>query len=96
MEGIELINWLKQKVKSVPPADQYKLQKIVDSHGPKYLEIRDPIHGDMIIHPLLVEFIKRKEFARLENIKQLGAGEYFKHFLKISNNFLGLKSVTCS
>ena len=55
--------------------DQYKLQKLVDAHGPKYLEMRDAIHGDMIIHPLLVGFIKRKEFARLNKIKQLGAGE---------------------
>ena len=75
MSGLKLIKWLKQKVEGVPLADQYKLQKLVDAHGPSYLEMRDAIHGDMIIHPLLVGFMKRKEFARLNKIKQLGAGE---------------------
>uniref|UniRef100_A0A3Q2CP31 HD domain-containing protein n=1 Tax=Cyprinodon variegatus TaxID=28743 RepID=A0A3Q2CP31_CYPVA len=37
---------------------------------------KDPIHGTIELHPLLVKIIDTPQFQRLRNIKQLGAVSY--------------------
>ena len=88
MDGAEVLAWLKTPVAGISPADQHNLEKMLSSHGPKYREMRDAIHGDMLIHPVCNAFIKTKPFHRLHKIKQLGAGETFKIFFTIFNTCL--------
>ncbi|XP_015260267.1 PREDICTED: deoxynucleoside triphosphate triphosphohydrolase SAMHD1-like [Cyprinodon variegatus] len=37
---------------------------------------KDPIHGTIELHPLLVKIIDTPQFQRLRNIKQIGAASY--------------------
>lgn len=40
------------------------------------MEVRDPVHGSIHIHPAQVSIIEHPFFQRLRNIKQLGFSEY--------------------
>ncbi|XP_034721411.1 deoxynucleoside triphosphate triphosphohydrolase SAMHD1-like isoform X2 [Etheostoma cragini] len=52
---------------STPPQKKLKMDDKV---------FNDPIHGTVILHPLLIKIIDTPQFQRLRNIKQLG-GAYF-------------------
>ena len=47
-------------------------QKTTDGRKMEYKSIHDPIHGTIMLHPLLVAIIDTPQFQRLRDIKQLG------------------------
>ena len=49
---------------------------IVYMHTLIFEQFRDPMYGDIELHPLLVAIINTPEFERLRHIKQLGGKCY--------------------